>query len=195
MDAYVPDNLFRSRDPRLEGRDAHQAKEYGTKKNLFILADFKHDALSDTCQCPAGKTLTLNAAVAKTGKGHTYRRYLGPRHECANCSLRAKCLTVRGKVRSLNVAAEGVMKKRTQLMRHKIDQPAARHIYGKRMGIVEPVFANIRHNKGVTRFWHRGRQKVNLIWMLHCLVHNLGKLIAHAPGYIAELAEKAALKA
>jgi transposase len=195
MDAYVPDNHFRSRDPKLEGRDVHLEQAYGAKKSLFTIADFKHDPVSDTYQCPAGQMLTLNAAVAKTGKGHTYRRYLAQKAACANCALRTKCLTARGKVRSLYAAAAGTHKKRTQLMREKIDLPASRAIYSKRMGIVEPVFANIRHNKGVTRFWHRGRQKVNWVWTLHCLVHNLGKLAVNATAYFAGLAVKVAAKA
>lgn len=195
LDAYVPDNLFRSRDPRLEGRDVHLEKETGKKKNLHTAKDFRHDEAGDTYQCPAGKLLTLNAAIARTGKGHVYRRYLASKEDCANCPLRTRCLTVRGKVRSLYIPAEGFAKKRTQLMRDKIDLPESRAIYGRRMGIVEPVFGNIRHNKGVTRFWHRGKAKVNLVWTLHCLVHNLGKLVVNAPGYIAKLAEKAAARA
>lgn len=85
--------------------------------------------------------------------------------------------------------------KRTQVMREKIDLPESRRLYGKRMGIVEPVLGNIRHNKGVNRFWHRGKEKVNLVWTLHCLVHNLGKLVVNAPGYITKLAGQTAAEA
>jgi hypothetical protein len=41
---------------------------------------------------------------------------------------------------------------------------------------VEPVFANIRHNKRLIRFNHRGREKVNTQWNLYCMVHNIEKL-------------------
>ena len=44
------------------------------------------------------------------------------------------------------------------------------------MGTVEPVFANIRHNKRLTRFNHRGREKFNMQWNLYCIVHNTEKL-------------------
>lgn len=33
-----------------------------------------------------------------------------------------------------------------------------------------------------------GKAKMNLVWTLHCLVHNLGKLVVNAPGCIAKLA-------
>ena len=44
------------------------------------------------------------------------------------------------------------------------------------MGTVEPVFANLRHNKGLDRFTLRGRDKVAVQWRLYCLVHNIEKI-------------------
>jgi hypothetical protein len=43
-------------------------------------------------------------------------------------------------------------------------------------GTVEPVFANIRHNKRLARLNLRGRAKVNAQWHLYCMVHNIEKL-------------------
>ncbi len=56
--------------------------------------------------------------------------------------------------------------------------------YSRRMGTVEPVFANIRSNLGLDRFSHRGRVKVDTQWKLFCgPVHgpctNIGKLAVH----------------
>jgi len=39
--------------------------------------------------------------------------------------------------------------------------------------MVEPVFANLRHNKRLDRFTLRGRTKVHGQWQLYCLVHNI----------------------
>jgi hypothetical protein len=44
---------------------------------------------------------------------------------------------------------------------------------------VEPVFANLRHNKRLNRFTLRGQAKVSTQWQLFCLVHNIEKL-AHS---------------
>lgn len=55
-------------------------------------------------------------------------------------------------------------------------QPRGRQLYSQRIGTVEPVFGNIRHNKRLTRLNHGGRTKVNTQWNLHCMVHNIEKL-------------------
>ena len=51
-----------------------------------------------------------------------------------------------------------------------------RQLYSQRIGTVEPVFANIRHNKRLTRLNHRGRAKVNTQWSLYRMVDNIEKL-------------------
>jgi len=61
-------------------------------------------------------------------------------------------------------------------MRQAIDSPRGRQLYSQRIGTVEPVFANIRHNKRLTRLNHRGLAKVNTQWNLYCMVHNIEKL-------------------
>ena len=50
----------------------------------------------------------------------------------------------------------------------------------KYMAIVEPVFANIRVQKRMDRFTLRGKIKVNIQWMLYCMVHNIEKIINYA---------------
>jgi Transposase DDE domain len=64
-------------------------------------------------------------------------------------------------------------------MRHAIDSPRGRALYSKRIGTVEPVFANIRHNKRMSRFNLRGQCKVSTQWHLYCLVHNIEKIANH----------------
>ena len=64
----------------------------------------------------------------------------------------------------------------TQRMIQRFDSSRGRHYYSRRMGTVEPVFANIRSAIGLDRFNMRGRRKVDAQWKLFCLVHNIGKL-------------------
>jgi len=64
-------------------------------------------------------------------------------------------------------------------MKRKLDSEAGRRLYGQRLGTVEPVFANIRHNKRLNRFTLRGQRKVDTQWKLFCLVHNIEKLAHH----------------
>ena len=69
----------------------------------------------------------------------------------------------------------------TQRMKERIDSDTGRRLYGDRFSTVEPVFGNLRHNKGLDRFTLRGRQKVDGQWKLYCMVQNIEKL-AHS-GY------------
>jgi hypothetical protein len=55
--------------------------------------------------------------------------------------------------------------------------------YGKRLGIIEPVFGNIKACKRMDRFTLRSRIKVNIQWMLYCLVHNIEKIINFGKSY------------
>ena len=64
-------------------------------------------------------------------------------------------------------------------MAEKVDTERGREIYHQRIGIVEPVFANIRAVKGLDRFTLRGKLKVNIQWVLYCMVHNIGKIMSY----------------
>ena len=68
-------------------------------------------------------------------------------------------------------------------MKKKNDSAIGRYIYSKRMGIVEPVFANIRSNIGLDKFTLRGKDKVDTQWKLFAIVHNLGKIFRYGPGF------------
>ena len=67
----------------------------------------------------------------------------------------------------------------TDKMKRKIDSPEGRILYGQRFATVEPVFGNLRYNKGLDRFTLRGQKKVDAQWKLFCLVHNIEKLAHH----------------
>ena len=65
----------------------------------------------------------------------------------------------------------------SKAMAAKIDSEKGRRIYHQRIAIAEPVFANIRILKSMNRFTLRGKIKVNIQWLLYCMVHNIGKVI------------------
>jgi hypothetical protein len=67
-------------------------------------------------------------------------------------------------------------------MRRAIDSATGRALYSLRIATVEPVFANIRHHKGMSRFTLRGKTKVATQWQLDCLVHNIEKIATRAMG-------------
>jgi hypothetical protein len=61
-------------------------------------------------------------------------------------------------------------------MKAKIDSEQGKRIYARRLGIVEPVFANLCVHKRMNRFTLRSKQKVNVQWKLYALVHNIAKI-------------------
>ncbi len=52
-------------------------------------------------------------------------------------------------------------------------------LYLKRQGTVEPVFGQIKSNRGANRFLRRGRSAVRSEWRLLAATHNLRKLHQH----------------
>jgi hypothetical protein len=173
LDAYVPDKRFRNRDPRFEDPKGRMR----SKGKRFSLADFHYDETTDQYRCPNGKTLRLNVKRAVVGCV-VYRRYVANRDECDICELKAKCLKGKNiKGRFLNVPVGGVPGHLSKVMAAKIDTEQGRKVYDQRAGIVEPVFANIRFHKSMDRFTLRGKIKVNIQWLLYCMIHNIEKVV------------------
>jgi hypothetical protein len=68
-------------------------------------------------------------------------------------------------------------------MVEKIETPQGRRICPQRLAIAEPVFANIRDNKRLDRFTLRTKIKVNIQWLLYCLIHNIEKILNYGLAY------------
>ena len=182
FDAIIPDPNFRSRDPRYATRERHKEK-VRKKKGLFGPEDFEYDDANDCYYCPMGRSLHLQAGESRNSAG-VYRRYGIPNDFCEICDLREQCLTKGAKRRTLAVKI-ATSRPLCEAMRNKIDDPAIKKRYETRAAIVEPVFGNIRFCKRMDRFTLRGRNKVNLQWLLFCLVHNIGKIARSAAKFTA----------
>jgi transposase len=178
LDAYIPDGNFRKRDSHFATQERHKPP----KRNLFTQADFRYDAATDRYICRNGKALRLEARADHWGSGvyrRKYRRYMAKEQDCQTCSLRAKCLRQKDtKRRNVGIPEEPVPRTRSQQMIAKIDSEEGRTQYSRRLAIVEPVFANIETQKHLDHFTLRGKQKVDIQWLLYAMVHNIEK-IAH----------------
>ena len=73
-----------------------------------------------------------------------------------------------------------------QIMQHKLRTEAGHAVYKKRKAIVEPVFGQIKEQRGFRRFSLRGLDKVRAEWKLVCATANLLKLFRY--GWIPETA-------
>jgi transposase len=175
VDAYIPDKDFRKRDPRFATQERYRPK----KEKRFTLQDFKHNEATDEYVCPRGKV--LKRKVKKMIKdGVIYRGYAADQKDCKGCKVKRRCIRGRkGKRRTLNVPFGRVSANLTKEMAEKIDTENGRNIYHQRMAIVEPTFANIRYMKRLDRFTLRGKIKVNIQWVLYCMVHNIGKISSY----------------
>ena len=105
------------------------------------------------------------------------RGYIADEQDCQPCPLRPRCLTGRGgKRRYLWVTIGAELTNLSKRMAAKIDTEQGRKIYPQRFAVVEPLFANIRTQKRLDRFTVRGRVKVNIQWLLYCMIHNIEKI-------------------
>jgi hypothetical protein len=173
LDAYIPDRFFRRRDPRYQS----QRRYWPKRKKRFGLEAFHYEASTDRYVCPAGNYLTLKVRRVKN-TGNLYRQYTADETDCGGCPLRRQCLRAKhGKRRWLNVpdGTEGI--NYSKQMVEKIDTERGRKIYPQRLALVEPVFANIKTHKRLDRFTLRGKAKVNVQWLLYCMVHNMEKIL------------------
>ena len=182
--AMIADNGMRQRDERIDNAhhkvkdDPLHDKSAVQAIKLFRAGDFVfHD--DRTATCPAGKTLTGNGHLY-VQRGHQFERYEANAIDCTACSQRARCLRNPKATRGRQVARfeprERPANDPSRRMREAIDSPHGRRLYSQRIATVEPVFANIRHHKRMSRFTVRGQAKVSTQWQLYCLVHNIEKL-------------------
>ena len=141
------------------------------------MEDFKYNEATDEYVCPNAKALELQ--VKKTeADGVFYRRYVSDEDDCKGCELKARCIRgSNGKRRYLSIPVGRVPGNLTEAMAAKIDSEMGHKIYSQRIAIVEPVFANIRTHKGMNRFTLRGKVKVNIQWLMYCMIHNIGKIV------------------
>ena len=68
---------------------------------------------------------------------------------------------------------------RYDFTRRVLATDAGKELYLRRQGIVEPVFGQVKSNRGANRFLRRGRSAVRSEWRLLTATHNLLKLHRH----------------
>ncbi len=66
-----------------------------------------------------------------------------------------------------------------QAMQHKLRTEAGHAVYKMRKAIVEPVFGQIKEQRGFRRFSLRGLENVRAEWKLVCATANLLKLFRY----------------
>ncbi|RPJ64334.1 MAG: IS1182 family transposase [Acidobacteria bacterium] len=181
IDAYIPDIQFRKRDPRFADQERfkdgiHGRQRPDAKPGLFTTADFSFDPTQQVYRCPQGKELTCHARN-QTNRYRTYDVYHARPEDCTTCPMKTRCLSKSTTSRRyLSVPVDTQPLNLIDEMKAKIDTEQGKRIYARRLGIVEPVFANICVHKRMNRFTLRSKLKVDVQWRLFALVHNIGKI-------------------
>jgi transposase len=188
INGYIPDNRFRSRDPKF----AEQKDKYGKRhqnlpdtgwKDTIAASGFQFDPVKMTCICPSGQALTyrgqreaLNGKIRVHFEGRLLQcRHCPKKHECLQNSASTNYRNGSGRQVSFTVENKRAPNY-TDWMKHRVDSQQGKAIYGHRMSVAEPVFGNIGSNKRLNRFSLRSKKKVQGQWRLYCLVHNIEKL-------------------
>jgi hypothetical protein len=180
VEVLIPDQQFRKRDESFKDQKCHENRRY-TKE------DFTYNENDNTYTCPAGKTLEHKGHVELNS--NSGEKYQAKSCDCKHCPLLKNCVASRGgnhpsdfkSARTLYIA-DSTGGKILEDMREKIDDPRNRELYGRRMQIIEPCFADIEYCKKMNRFSLRGKRKVTGQWLLfgpsvRCTVHNIGKCV------------------
>jgi hypothetical protein len=180
IDAYIPDIQFRKRDPRFADQrrfqdGIHPRQRPDAKSGIFASSDFSFDSTKQVYLCPQGKELTCHAHN-QTNRYRTYDVYRARTQDCAACYLRSRCLSKSTASRRYLSVQVDTKPNLIDEMKAKIDTEQGKRVYARRLGIVEPVFANICVHKRMHRFTFRTKLKVDVQWRLFALVHNIGKI-------------------
>ena len=189
VEALIADNNLRSRDERFAEQGQYKAlpdplhDKGGKPKHAarYQPKDFNHNPNKGTCVCPAGKQLYRDGSGC-TINGYAAMKFRGAQRDCVPCTHRERCLLTPQKTKTRQVTffhGKADQESYTDQMKQRIDSPEGRARYGRRFATVEPVFGNLRYNKGLDRFTLRGRMKVDAQWKLFCLVQNIEKLAHH----------------
>jgi len=88
--AYIPDNQFRSRDPKFNDQKTkygHRHPGKGVDKPVIPASEFNFDPVKKTCTCPQGNPMWLHSEQVQSS-GNRLIAFEGRLTDCRNCPLR-----------------------------------------------------------------------------------------------------------
>ncbi|MGH8528761.1 MAG: IS1182 family transposase [Nevskiales bacterium] len=129
---------------------------------------FSYDAAADEFTCPQGRKLIVQKKHQRRGLPTTV--YGGV--DCASCAVREQCTSDRRGVRTIEVHREYAKIRRAH---DRLRSDAGQALYKKRKTIVEPVFGQWQHNRGVRRLRLRGLRGCDIELHLLAIGHNVQK--------------------
>ena len=163
INAYVKYNLFdkERKNGKKSTSFSHEHLHYNQEKNCYY--------------CPMGQQMKyIGKRTRKTENGYLQESRVYQAVNCKGCPLRGACHKAKGpRVIEINDRLIGYRKEAEKLLTSQQGVVFRK----KRCWDVEPVFGNIKQNKGFRRFLLRGIEKVATEIGLVFLSHNLKKSI------------------
>jgi transposase len=158
IEAYIKYNSF--------NKEQHKATDKITS-NLYYSKE------QDCYYCPMGQKMSFigtHENVTDKGFVQKYNNYQAIR--CEGCPLRGDCnKVIRAKILIVNKNLTNHRSKAAELLKSE----KGLYYRSKRGVDVEPVFGNIKYNKGFKRFYLKGIDKTEIETGLLALAHNLAK--------------------
>ena len=150
-----------------------QQKTVKVDKYPFSKDKLYYNAEHDYYICPMGqKMVFIGKKNQKTETGFTQQLSTYQAINCEGCPLRSQCHKAKGNRRiEVNHNLDRLKHKARTLLTSELGIEKRK----KRVVDTEPVFANIKQNKGFRRFMLRGKNKVEIEWGLIAIAHNLKK--------------------
>lgn len=136
---------------------------------------FRLSESGDTLICPVGHLMEVGSieySMTKSGfrNDTTYMRC----SHCQGCTLIDKCAVAKNKNRTIGRKLGNFREERKA--RKRLDKPKNQERLKRRQLEPEPVFGQIKHNHGYTRFRHFGKAKVEMDLGFLLMAHNVRKL-------------------
>jgi transposase len=149
-----------------------QFREAG-RTDGFATKDFILDKDRDVLICPAGRELTFK--VEHWCGAAMYRKYAAV--DCQSCEFYRKCVHIRRGSRHVNVSVTAPQRK---LIADRLKTDEGRKLFSKRQATVEPVFGQMKSNRGFDRFLAWGFDGACAEVALASIAHNIAKCAAMA---------------
>ncbi|WP_206057523.1 transposase [Nitrincola schmidtii] len=163
INGYIPDNQFRSRDPKFKDQKEkygkrHQSLGKSKAKSLIPYDEFQFDPVKMVCICPAGEQIR-HRGVKINDRGQRTAYFESRLLQCRHCMVNNQCMKNPESANHQKDADRQVSftlsdqraPTYTDWMKHRMDSPKGKQIYSHRMSVVEPVFGNTGTNKWLSR--------------------------------------------
>jgi transposase len=155
INAYIPDNQFRSRDPKFNEQKQKYGKRHQDNKvskvELIPANEFNFDPINMTCVCPMGEAMWETWRRTEPSGG-TRIGFEGKIRACRGCEKKQQCLRNpaspdkpkgHGRIVSFLIDDKPRPPNYTDWMRLRVDSPKGKQIYSHRMSVVGRYIAPV----------------------------------------------------